>query len=49
MYGTDCIGDMKADFLATAGQSQAITIEQAKLRGWERLPVELMKVFSPLL
>ncbi|MGN0313765.1 MAG: cardiolipin synthase [Fusicatenibacter sp.] len=49
MYGTDCIGDMKADFLATSEQSQIITLEQSKLRGWKRLLAELMKVFSPLL
>lgn len=49
MYDTDCIGDMKADFLATLGQSQIVIQEQAKLRGWQRLLAELMKVFSPLL
>ncbi|MGM9618665.1 MAG: cardiolipin synthase [Oscillospiraceae bacterium] len=49
MYDTDCIGDMKADFLATAAQSQLVTAEQARLRGWQRLLAELMKVFSPLL
>lgn len=49
MYDTECIGEMKADFLATTAQSQIITVEQAKLRGWQRLLAELMKVFSPLL
>lgn len=49
MYDTECIGDMKADFLATAAKSQLVTVEQAKLRGWQRLLAELMKVFSPLL
>ena len=49
MYGTECIGDMKADFLATAEQSQVVTMEGALLRGWQRLLAELMKVFSPLL
>lgn len=43
------IEDMKADFLATLGQSQIVILEQAKLRGWQRLLAELMKVFSPLL
>ena len=49
MYDTDCIEDMKDDFLATAAQSQIITVEQSQLRGWKRLLAELMKVFSPLL
>ncbi len=49
MYDTDCIGDMKADFQATIARSQRITAEQARLRSWERLLAELMKVFSPLL
>ncbi len=49
MYDADCIGDMKADFLATAARSQIILPEQSKLRGWKRLLAELMKVFSPLL
>lgn len=49
MYDTDCIGDMKADFLATAALSQAVLPERARLRGWQRLLAEMMKVFSPLL
>lgn len=49
MYDTGCIGDMKADFMATAASSELITMEKAKLRGWQRLLAELMKVFSPLL
>lgn len=48
MYDTDCIGDMKADFLATVERSQKITMDGARLRGWQRLLAELMKVFSPL-
>ena len=49
MYGTGCIGDMKADFLATVAQSQAVSVDQATLRGWQGLLAELVKVFSPLL
>ena len=49
MYDTDCIGEMKADFLATAARSQIVTVEQSRMRGWQRLLAELMKVFSPLL
>ena len=48
MYDTACIGDMKEDFMATIGRSQIVTMEQATLRGWQRLLAELMKVFSPL-
>ncbi|MGM9605836.1 MAG: cardiolipin synthase [Faecousia sp.] len=49
MYGTTCIADMKADFLATVDKSQAVTMYTAQLRGCQRLLAELMKVFSPLL
>lgn len=49
MYHTECIEDMKADFMATVTQSQVVTMDQATLRGWERLLAELMKIFSPLL
>lgn len=49
MYDTECIGDMKADFLATVEQSQQIVVGETMLRGWQRLLAELMKVFSPLL
>lgn len=49
MYDTDCIPDMKADFLETVTQSESITADRARLRGWKRLLAELMKVFSPLL
>ncbi len=49
MYGTDCIGDMRADFEATAARSQPVSLQEARLRGWQRLLAELMKVFSPLL
>lgn len=48
MYDTDCIKDMKADFLQTQEQSEQISLEQADLKGWKRLAAELMKVFAPL-
>lgn len=49
MYGTECIADMKEDFLNTLAVSEKVTEEKAKLHLWERLPAELMKVFTPLL
>ena len=49
MYGTDCIRDMRADFLNTAAASQQITPETAVLRGWRRLLAELLKVLSTLM
>lgn len=49
MYDTECIPDMKADFLNTVAVSEKITAEQAKLRGIKRLLAEVMKVFSPML
>ncbi len=49
MYRTKCIEDMKSDFLKTISLSENITADKAKLRGWQKLLAEVMKVFSPLL
>lgn len=49
MYGTDCISDMREDFLATIAKSEEVMPASAELRGIKRLLAELMKVFSPLL
>jgi cardiolipin synthase len=49
MYNTDCIGDMKRDFLQTQEVSQPVTAEIATLRGIRRLVAEVLKVLSPLL
>lgn len=40
---------MKADFLDTLEKSEEISAKRAELQLWERLPAELMKVFTPLL
>ena len=48
MYNTDCIGDMKADFLATQDVSQRITNDKTILSFPGRLFAEIMKIFSPL-
>ena len=49
MYNTDCITDMKEDFLSTAAQSSMIDKNKAVMHSWQRLIAEIMKVFSPLL
>ncbi len=49
MYNTECIKDMKDDFLHTLSMSQQVTSKDAKLNTAQRLFAELMKVFSPLL
>ena len=49
MYDTECIADMKEDFLQTQHKSQLISKEQATLPFFEGLFAEIMKVFSPLL
>lgn len=49
IYDTECIPDMKKDFLNTVAVSEEISVEQARLRGIKRLSAEVMKVFSPLL
>lgn len=48
MYDTDCIADMKADFLHTMERSCKIDKNKAVMKGWQRLIAEIMKVFSPL-
>ena len=49
MYGTDCIRDMRDDFLDTVAQSREITPETAVLRGIPRLVAEFLKVLSTLM
>ncbi|MDE6030191.1 MAG: cardiolipin synthase, partial [Oscillospiraceae bacterium] len=49
MYETDCIADMKADFLRTEELSGEIDKNKAVMRGWQYLIAGIMKVFSPLL
>ena len=49
MYDTDCIGEMKRDFLQVLEVSQPVTAETATLRGVRRLVAEVLKVVSPLL
>lgn len=49
MYGTDCIANMKTDFLTAVSVSQQMAEKKAALCGWKRFLAELMKVFSPLL
>ena len=48
MYDTDCIADMKADFLNTAAKSGEIDGKKAVMRRWQKLIAEILKVFSPL-
>ena len=48
MYDTDCIAEMKSDFLDTLAQSGEIRKDRAVMRSWQRLIAEIMKVFSPL-
>lgn len=48
MYGTECISDMKEDFIRTMGQSQEISERQSRLNFWKRLLAEVLKLFTPL-
>lgn len=48
MYRTDCILDMKTDFLETMAQSQEISAGRPVMHSWQRLLAEVMKIFSPL-
>ncbi len=49
MYDTECIPDMKNDFLETVKKSQLVTKKDATLSFFGRLFAEIMKIFSPLL
>lgn len=49
MYRTECIPNMKSDFLQTMEKPEEITPESAKLHWWERIVAEPMKFFSALL
>lgn len=48
LYNTDCIKDMKKDFLDTQNKSEEITLKKSKLKGIKKLVAEVLKVFSPL-
>ena len=49
MYGTDCVRDMREDFLETVARSEQITAEKAILPTWERIPAEFLKLLSTLM
>ena len=48
MYKTECIEDIKKDFLETINVSEEIKDAKYKLASWKKLHVEVMKVFFPL-
>lgn len=48
MYNTKSIKKMKKDFLDTEKISIEMTLEKSKLKGFDRLIAETLKVFSPL-
>lgn len=49
MYGTESVAQMKDDFLETIACSEQVTAEMAKLKWWQHLLAEVLKVFTPLL
>ncbi len=49
MYDTECIVEMKEDFVKTLKVSQEVSKSEADLAFLERLFANIMKVFSPLL
>jgi cardiolipin synthase len=49
IYDPRCAQAMRDDFIATAALSQEIDEASATLPLWQRVPAELMKVFSTLL
>lgn len=48
MYKTECIEDMKKDFLKTIKVSEEIKDAKNRLSSWKKLVIEIMKVFFPL-
>ena len=49
MYRVDCISAMKADFMETLSVSEQVSLENAKLKTWQRILAEVLKIFAPLL
>jgi len=48
MYKTECIKDMKQDYIDTINGSMEIKDAKNRLASWKKLIVEVMKVFFPL-
>lgn len=48
MYDTDCIPQMKDDFLRSVSRSEEMSEKKAGLNVWQRLPAEILKLFAPL-
>lgn len=48
LYETDCIKDMKEDFLNTMAKSGEIINGKAVMRVWQRFIAEVLKIFSPM-
>lgn len=48
MHETDCIPDMKEDFLRTERQSGEVDKNKTVMRSWQRFIADILKIFSPL-
>lgn len=49
MWGTDCIGDIKADFDSTLDKCIEVTSDKLKVGPWTRFLRSVIKIFSPML
>ena len=49
IYNMDTIKDMKKDILDTMNKSIEIDLKKSKLKGWEKLLAEFMKIYTPLM
>ena len=49
MYDTDCIMDMKRDFLETLALSREVTEKSPRISAWQQLLAGVLKILFPLL
>ncbi len=49
MWGTDCIGDIKADFDSTLDKCIEVVSDKLKVGPWTRFLRSVIKIFSPML
>jgi len=48
IYNSSCVADMKSDFVNTMNQSQSIAPGKVPINKWFIIPLNVLKVFSPM-
>lgn len=50
MHGTDCVNDIRDDFLATQEKCRQVTVgSMKKIPAWKRMFLVLLRIFAPLM